>query len=74
MSLAILLLNAELSTAGGVIALQVIEVKEEQLPNAKRPILVTPAGSMIELNEEQPKNVLYSIFVTPSGILIEVKV
>ena len=39
---------------GGVVASQVIEVREVQYPKALSPMLVTLLGIVIEVREEQP--------------------
>ena len=64
--------NTDDSSVGGVVALQVIEVREGQPAKAQSPMLFTPLPIVTEVREEQPLKELSSMFVTLFGIVIEV--
>ena len=65
--------NTYESSTGGVVASQVIEVREVQNSKALFPMLVTLFGIVIEVREEQPWNAESPMLVTLSGIVTEVR-
>ena len=60
-------------SVGGVVALQVIEVREVQPQKALYSMLVTPLPRVTEVREVQPVKVSYPMLVTLLGMVIEAR-
>ena len=67
-----MLLNTPELNVGGVVARNIIEVREVQLANTLEPNVVTLLGIVTEVSEVQLTNVCSPILVTPFGMFIDV--